>query len=67
MDDLAVNMPDIEPLRLRTASFNDIDSPLSQWRVIGPLRMKYVVELGGVLMVVAGDYYSRSTLKEHEK
>ena len=29
MDDLAVNMPDIEPLRLRTASFNDIDYPLS--------------------------------------
>jgi hypothetical protein len=41
-------------LAIRTASFNDVDYPLSQWRVIGHLRMKYVVELGGVLMVGAG-------------
>jgi hypothetical protein len=41
-------------LAIRTASFNDVDYPLSQWRVIGHIRMKYVVELGGVLMVGAG-------------
>jgi hypothetical protein len=41
-------------LAIRTASFNDVDYPLSQWRVIGHLRMKYVVELGGVFMVGAG-------------
>jgi hypothetical protein len=46
-------------LSIRTASFNDVDYPLSQWRVIGHLRMKYVVELGGVIMVGAAAYYSR--------
>jgi hypothetical protein len=50
-------------LAIRTASFNDVDYPLSEWRVIGPLRMKYVVELGGVLMVGAGAYYSRMKRK----
>ena len=51
-------------LAIRTSSFNDVDYPLSQWRVIGPFRMKYVVELGGVLMVAAGAYYSRIKLKD---
>ena len=51
-------------LAIRTASFNDVDYPLSQWRVIGHLRMKYAVELGGVLMVAAGAYYSRIKLKD---
>jgi hypothetical protein len=46
-------------LAIRTASFNDVDYPLSQWRVDGHLRMKYVVELGGVIMVGARAYYSR--------
>jgi hypothetical protein len=46
-------------LAIRTASFNDVDYPLSKWRVIGHLRMKYVVELGGVIMVGAAAYYSR--------
>jgi hypothetical protein len=41
-------------LAIRTASFNDVDYPLSQWRVIGHVRMKYLVELAGVLMVGAG-------------
>jgi hypothetical protein len=50
-------------LAIRTASFNDVDYPLSQWRVIGHLRMKYVVELGGVLMVGAGACYSRIKCK----
>lgn len=46
-------------LVIQTASFNDLDYPLSQWRVIDPLRMKYAVELGGVLMVGAGAHYRR--------
>jgi len=54
-------------LAIRTASFNDVDYPLSQWRVIGHVRMKYLVELGGVLMVGAGAYYSRIKLKRMSK
>ena len=33
---------------IRTASFNDVDYPFSQWRVIGPLRMKYVIQLAAI-------------------
>ena len=44
---------------IRTASFNSVDYPFSQWRVIGHVIMKYVIELAGVLMVGAGAYYSR--------
>jgi len=39
---------------IRAASFNHVDYLLSRWRVIGPLKMKYVVELGGILIIGAG-------------
>ncbi len=39
---------------IRAASFNHVDYLLSRWRVIGPFKMKYVVELGGILIIGAG-------------
>jgi hypothetical protein len=39
---------------IRAASFNHVDYLLSQWRIIGPFRMKYAVELGGVLVIGMG-------------
>jgi hypothetical protein len=44
---------------IRAASFNHVDYLLSRWRVIGPVKMKYVAELGGIMLEGAGDYYSR--------
>ena len=44
---------------IRAASFNHVDYLLSKWRVIGPFKMKYVAELGGIMLVGAGAYYSR--------
>ena len=44
---------------IRTASFNYVSYPFSRWRVIGPVRMKYVMELTGVLAVGAGAYFAR--------
>ncbi len=44
---------------IRTASFNYVGYPFSRWRVIGHVRMKYVMELTGVLMVGAGAYLAR--------
>ncbi len=39
---------------IRAASFNHVDYLLSRWRVIGPFKMKYIVELGGILIIGAG-------------
>jgi len=39
---------------IRAASFNHVDYLLSKWRIIGPFKMKYVAELGGILLVGAG-------------
>ena len=39
---------------IRAASFNHVDYLLSKWRIIGPFRMKYVAELGGILLVGLG-------------
>ena len=39
---------------IRAASFNHVDYLLSKWRVIGPFRMKYVVELGGIILIASG-------------
>ena len=39
---------------IRAASFDHVDYLLSRWRTIGPFRMKYVVELAGVLIVGLG-------------
>jgi len=39
---------------IRAASFNHVDYLLSKWRIIGPFKMKYVVELGGILILGAG-------------
>ncbi len=39
---------------IRAASFNHVDYLLSKWRVIGPFKMKYVVELCGILIIGAG-------------
>lgn len=39
---------------IRAASFDHVDYLLSKWRTIGPIRMKYVVELSGILILGAG-------------
>jgi len=39
---------------IRAASFQHVDYFISKWSIIGPLRMKYVVELGGILVVGLG-------------
>jgi hypothetical protein len=39
---------------IRAASFNHVDYLLSKWRIIGPFKMKYVVELGGIFLVGVG-------------
>ena len=44
---------------IRAASFNHVDYLLSKWRIIGPFKMKYVAELGGIMLVGAGAYYRR--------
>ena len=32
---------------------NHVDYLLSKWSVIGPFRMKYVVELGGIIFIAS--------------
>jgi len=39
---------------IRAASFQHVDYLISKWRIIGPFRMKYIVELGGILIVGLG-------------
>jgi len=39
---------------IRAASFAHVDYLLSRWRIIGPFKMKYVVEFGGVMIVGLG-------------
>ena len=36
---------------IRASSFNHIEYFLGRWRTIGPLRMKYIMELSGILMI----------------
>jgi hypothetical protein len=36
---------------IRAASFNHVDYFLDKWRIVGPFRMKYVIELGGVVLI----------------
>jgi len=39
---------------IRAASFQHVDYLISKWRIIGPFRMKYIGELGGILIVGLG-------------
>jgi hypothetical protein len=39
---------------IRAASFNHVEYFLDRWAVIGPLEMKYAVELGGVVLIGTG-------------
>jgi len=39
---------------IRAASFQHVDYLISKWSIIGPFRMKYIVELGGILIVGLG-------------
>ncbi len=39
---------------IRAASFDHVDYLLSQWRTVGSIRMKYVLELLGILIVGVG-------------
>jgi hypothetical protein len=39
---------------IRAASFHHVDCLISKWRIIGPFRMKYIGELGGILIVGLG-------------
>lgn len=41
---------------IRAASFNHVDYLVSKWRIIGPIRMKYAVELGGVAIIGVGAF-----------
>jgi len=55
---------------IKAASFNHVDYLLSRWRVIGPLKMKYLVELGGILILGAGalqSHYWRRRSKDSDK
>lgn len=50
-------------LAIRTSSINQVDYPLSRWSVIGHVRMKYVVELTGAILVGAGAYFGKIRCK----
>jgi len=39
---------------IRAASFQHVDYLISKWSIIGPFWMKYMVELGGILIVGLG-------------
>jgi hypothetical protein len=39
---------------IRAASFNHVEYFLDRWAMIGPLEMKYAVELGGVVLIGIG-------------
>ena len=39
---------------IRAASFDHVNYFLGRWRKVGPIRMKYVVELAGVVIVGLG-------------
>jgi len=39
---------------IRAASFHHVDYLISKWRIIGPFWMKYIGELGGILIVGLG-------------
>jgi len=39
---------------IRAASFNHVNYFLNKWNVIGPFRMKYVVELGSIVLLGSG-------------
>ena len=39
---------------IRAASFEHVNYFLQKWRQVGPVRMKYVVELGGICLVGFG-------------
>jgi len=39
---------------IRAASFHHVDYLIGKWSIIGPFRMKYIVELGGILIVGLG-------------
>jgi hypothetical protein len=39
---------------IRAASFNHVNYLLNKWSVIGPFRMKYFVELGGIVLLGFG-------------
>jgi O-antigen/teichoic acid export membrane protein len=39
---------------IRVASFQHVNYLISKWRIIGPFRMKYIGELGGILIVGLG-------------
>ena len=39
---------------IRAASFDHVNYLLSRWRIIGPFKMKYVVEFGGVMIIGLG-------------
>ena len=41
-------------LVIRVASFYHVDYLIIKWRIIGPFQMKYIVELGGMLIVGLG-------------
>ena len=43
---------------IRAASFQHVDYLISKWRVIGPFRMKYIGELGGIHIVGLGSVQS---------
>jgi len=52
---------------IRAASFDHVDYLLSRWRTIGPIRMKYVVELAGILILGAGAVASGGRKKSSVK
>ncbi len=41
-------------IAIRAASFHHVDYIFSRWRIIGPFRMKYVLELSGILCIGMG-------------
>jgi len=43
---------------IRAASFQHVDYLISKWSMIGPFRMKYIVELGSILIVGLGTVQS---------
>ena len=52
---------------IRAASFQHVDYLISKWSIIGPFRMKYIVELGGILIVGLGAVQSLSSTYKMER
>ncbi|MBW1994763.1 MAG: hypothetical protein JRI77_09990 [Deltaproteobacteria bacterium] len=41
---------------IRAASFNHVDYFISNWRTVGPIRMKYAIELAGIFIIILGAF-----------